>query len=360
MSQQISSPAVQQPLKLKKKFCFASILFLALTGLYSVLAFRNLFDLWYFLRGSSFGDFFRAILIYSPVFCFLTAVLFATVLLFAKQNNFLLGIPMVMFSVEALLNIVLFFMPFDYYYYFPVYSIIFHILQFLAFLAVAIYIFVITAKKKPVSKALCLIPIAVFSLFFIPSLLMPQNRIYLIAEICLYFGIILLLVWVTSPYKKSKTEKTAPVQPAPAAAPVMPKPVAAPVQPVIEKKPVENGQTEPLFGTVDMSVNTDEEVTVDPVMHQFTSPVQPTAKPVEEDPERTIDYSYAEAFYPPVNMPAQKPEAAPQPAAKPGFEAEVDKHRTVMKLLTDYKKLLDSGVISQEDFDKKKNELLNL
>lgn len=322
MSQQISASVIQQPQKLRKKFCFATIPLLAVIGIYFLRAFfvtRNLIwdigDIGHFGLKSILISFFEVSCSYS----FFIAALFITVLLFAKKNNFLLGIPMLMFSAGSLLELVLpFFNRYYLYMHIAVY-IIFYFLKTLAFLAVAIYTFIVTAKKKPTHKAICIIPIVIFLLFYTPFLFIPHGPIYLIADICLLIAVIILLIWVTSPYKKNKAAQTAEVQPAPAVAPVIPEFVAAPVQPVVEAKP-------------------------------------------EENPERTLDYSNAEEFYPPVNVPTEKPEvkAEPELKTKPEIQSEVEKQQAVMKLLTEYKKLLDSGVITQEDYDKKKNELLGL
>ena len=319
MSQQISASAIQPPQKLRKKFCFATIPFLAVIGIYFLRAFfitRDLiWDIGYWGLKPILISFFEVSCSYS----FFIAALFITVLLFAKKNNFLLGIPMLMFSAGSLLEVVLSFFNRYYLYMHIAFYIIFYFLKTLAFLAVAIYTFIVTAKKKPTHKAICIIPIVIFLLFYTPFLFIPHGMIYLIADICLLIAVIILLIWVTSPYKKNKAAKTAEVPPAPAVAPIIPEFVAAPVQPVVEAKP-------------------------------------------EENPERTLDYSNAEEFYPPVNVPTEKPEvkAEPEQKTKPEIQSEVEKQQAVMKLLTEYKKLLDSGVITQEDYDKKKNELLGL
>lgn len=295
MSQEFATPVIQQPQKLRKKFCFATIPFLAVIGIYFLHAFfipRDLiWDIGQLSLKSILIRFFEVSCSYS---CFFNAALFITVLLFAKKNNFLLGIPMLMFSAGSLLELVLPFFNGYYLYMHIAFYIIFYFLKTLAFLAVAIYTFIVTAKKKPTHKAICIIPIVIFLLFYTPFLFTPHGMIYLIADICLLIAVIILLIWVTSPYKKNKAAQTAEVQPAPAVAPIIPEFVTAPIQPVVEAKPEETPVTE----------------------------------------EKSAD--------------------------TPEIQSEVEKQQAVMKLLTEYKKLLDSGVITQEDYDKKKKELLGL
>lgn len=382
MSQQISASAIQQPQKLRKNFCFATIpfIFIAIFTLYSSI----------FLPISNLSHGFNGLyltgtLIYtSGYLLFFFGSVLLTALLFKKTYRAVLGVPLFLLSAGYMLQCAAQ-IPFSLDIYFEhgnitvldslltrLHFILILLAASAAFLTVSVYVFIVTSRKKPAPRVLWIIPAILFCLLYAPQIISSMffliryvfnNLIYILLEFPSYLfmllfpvAIILLLIWVSFPYKKDKSQKTSPVQPAPASAHVMPKPVAAPVMPAVENKLVENGQTKPLFGTVDMSVNTDEEVTVDPVMRQFTSPVQPVSKPVEDDPERTIDYSYAEAFYPPVNAPADKPEVK----AKTDLDSEVNKQQTVMKLLTEYKKLLDSGVITQEDYDKKKNELLGL
>lgn len=340
MSQQISASAIQQPQKLRKKFCFATIPLLAVIGIYFLHAFFITRHLIWDIGNSGLKSILISFFEVSCSYSFFIAALFITVLLFAKKNNFLLGIPMLMFSAGSLLELVL---PFfnRFYLMHIAFYIIFYFLKTLAFLAVAIYTFIVTAKKKPTHKAICIIPIVIFLLFYTPFLFIPHGMIYLIADICLLIAVIILLIWVTSPYKKNKAAKTAEVQPAPAVAPV-----PRPVQPAVEPTAAE------------------EKPAVAPIIPEFVAaPVQPVVEAkTEENPERTLDYSNAEEFYPPVNVPTEKPEvkAEPEQKTKPEIQSEVEKQQAVMKLLTEYKKLLDSGVITQEDYDKKKNELLGL
>jgi hypothetical protein len=59
-----------------------------------------------------------------------------------------------------------------------------------------------------------------------------------------------------------------------------------------------------------------------------------------------------------------KPEPVPQPEIKPAVQpannSDIEQLRNSTQLLKEYKTLLDDGLISQEDYEKKKNELLGL
>ena len=60
------------------------------------------------------------------------------------------------------------------------------------------------------------------------------------------------------------------------------------------------------------------------------------------------DYNYQQPQY---NQPAYQQPVEPQPAFGPTYEAD---------MLKSYKELLDSGIITQEEFDQKKKQVLGL
>lgn len=361
MTQDFAAPVIEQPdipQKLKKHFCFATIpfIFIALFNLYSCI--HRIFIL---VESFDVGNILYFV---GDLFYFVGAV-FITVLLFAKVYNALLGVPLFMFSAGYMMKLgAQFAWAFKGYYESfadgllnRLHWMLMLLSASLAFLIVTVYIFIVTSRKKSAPKVLWIIPAVLFCLFFAPwgiymLIEFVDNLIHFytgfIQWIPTYFieplfpvAIILLLIWISFPYKKNKVKKAKEVQPVPAAAPVMPA-VQPSVQPEI--KPAVQSATEPVV----------------------------EKKPVDDDPERTIDYSYAEVFYPPVKAPETKPEAAaepevkaevesdPKPAVQPAVNNDAETQRTNMQLLKEYKELLDGGVITQEDYDKKKNELLGL
>lgn len=84
------------------------------------------------------------------------------------------------------------------------------------------------------------------------------------------------------------------------------------------------------------------------------------AKKVPEKPlRRSVPYgAYAGQPYmgqPYYGAPVPPQQAAPQPAPQP---SAADSMEEKVKLLTQYKQLLDSGILTQEEFDKLKAETL--
>lgn len=351
MTQAFAAPVIQQPEKLKKHFCFATIplIIIALSSLFfSVLVSKSIPSNWYELLGNE--DYLCEIIsdfmcLFHFTFFFISAVMLA-ILLFAKKNNFLLGLPLLMFSAGYLFMCgatvasaygltcgeEIIFDTFAAALWDNLPLILIYFSSSVAFFVVAVYTVIVTLRKKSVPRVLWIIPAILFCILFVPY--MVNHLIYFLdmasvdilwalkwlINFVLYYptywlspvAVILFLIWLSFPYKKEKSQKA--TQPAPQTAPVIP-----PSIPEVK-------------------------------------PAYTPAKHEDADPERTLDYSYAEIFYPPVSKTAVKtePEKKPSPVSKNDMEHQLNN----IQLLTEYKKLLDNGVITQEDYDRKKNELL--
>lgn len=355
MNQEFATPVIQQPdtpKKLKKNFCFATIPFLliAVLSLYGsihriVLTAGNIMRGMDILSLDTLGDVFYFCLYFLN---FISAILLS-VLLFAKVRNFLISIPLVGFFagfLAYLCALIAWSIEYDDFGY-HLRWILAALAAAVGFLIVGIYTIIITAMKKPAPKWLWIIPAVLFCLFYAPYAILflldfVEGILYFYTGFILWIplylvdplypvAIILFLIWLSCSYKKNKSDEIN--QPSPEAEPVMP----------IEEE-------------------TAETVEADEPAPQPEAEVQPSAESVAEeiDPERTLDYSYREVFYPPINTPEVKPEPEPEIVEKPSEEIGLEQLKNSSALLKEYKKLLDDGIITQEEFDKKKNKLLNL
>lgn len=226
------------PEKPKKKFCFAIIPLIPVlfASLYvSIVEFTDLPTDWQNLLGNTdyryeiSGDF---IYLFSFLFIFIGTA-FLIILLLAKVNNALLGVPMFVFSTAFLmLSAAQVVYAYDLTYgkeiifdilsdalleRFPIILII-NSLSF-AFFVIALYIFIVTSLRKPPSKKLWIIPSVIFGIFYTPWIIL--SLVYLVETIYYYefeavkylpeylidplfpLAVILILLWISSPYKKN-------------------------------------------------------------------------------------------------------------------------------------------------------------
>lgn len=181
MNQTVASPAVDSPVKTKKHFCFATIPFIliALSCLY--LAVERIVYASDETYCSTNLDIIIEVLFSASFILHFVGAVIITVLLFAKQNNFITGFPLLLFSAGHLIwGISHIPVAYNNFYNSELFQtlseslddrfifIIVDVSASAAFFAVALYSFIALSKKKAAPKILWIIPAILFLGFIAP------------------------------------------------------------------------------------------------------------------------------------------------------------------------------------------------